>query len=302
LQSCYKNLLEEVQNILMEKRMVFENLKHAVFNCCLENINDDSKKEWFQKRLESLSDPSLFYLSFGLVNRKLENKPVVVSSDLETLLKSINPSFLSSSWSLIEFCRLALLLQLNPKNNKEKITTLLASSDMKEQIVIYKAFQYIENAEDFLLNVIDGIRTNIIDVFDAIALENAFPFTYFSEDAWNHMVLKAIFMERPIYRIYGIDERRNAKLAGILHDFVQERWAAGRTVTPELWRMIEGFDNAVIFEDLKKVISGDDNVSRMAAIKVLEVSEKPEIKAWLSSQNHASPNKSWDEIGRLSTI
>jgi hypothetical protein len=272
--------------------------KEKVFQCCLDNIIDEANKKWFEEKAKSLESSSNFFIAFGLVNRKLKSEPISIQSELYQKLKSINPAFSADSWTLIEFCRLAFLLQLDPKSNKEKIIKLLASADMKEQVVIYKAFQYLENAEEFLLNVIDGIRTNMIDVFDAIALENTFPITYFSEDAWNHMVLKAIFMERPIYRIYGIDERRNTKLAGILHDFVQERWAAGRTVTPELWRMMVGFINDDIFEDLKKVIVSKSEIDKIAALKVLQGSENKEIKDWLENQAFQSTNMSWDDIGK----
>jgi hypothetical protein len=272
--------------------------KEKVFQCCLDNIIDEANKKWFEEKAKSLESSSNFFIAFGLVNRKLKSEPISIQSELYQKLKSINPAFSADSWTLIEFCRLAFLLQLDPKSNKEKIIKLLASADMKEQVVIYKAFQYLENAEEFLLNVIDGIRTNMIDVFDAIALENTFPITYFSEDAWNHMVLKAIFMERPIYRIYGIDERRNTKLAGILHDFVQERWAAGRTVTPELWRMMVGFINDDIFEDLKKVIVSKSEIDKIAALKVLQGIENKEIKDWLENQAFQSTNMSWDDIGK----
>ncbi len=274
------------------------NFKEKVFQCCLNNIEDEANKKWFEEKAKSLGSSSSFFIAFGLVNRKLENKSISIPNALELQLKSINPAFLAKPWSLVDFCRLAFLLQLDPKSNKEKIIKLLASADMKEQVVIYKSFQYLENAKDFLLDVIDGIRTNMIDVFDAIALENTFPITYFSEDAWNHMVLKAIFMERPIYRIFGIDERRNTKLAGILHDFVQERWAAGRTVTPELWRMMVGFINDDIFEDLKKVIVSKSEIDKIAALKVLQGSENKEIKDWLENQAFQSTNMSWDDIGK----
>ena len=274
------------------------NLKEEVFQCCLNNIVDETNRKWFGDKAKSLESSSNFFIAFGLINRKLDNGPISIQSELYKKLKSINPAFSADSWTLIEFCRLAFLLQLNPIRSKEKIIKLLASADMKEQVVIYKAFQYLENAEEFLLNIIDGIRTNMIDVFDAIALENAFAFTYFREDAWNHMVLKAIFMERPIYRIYGVDERRNAKLAGILYDFVQERWAAGRTVTAELWRMMLGFVDDNVFEDLKKVIAGNSEIEKNAAIMVLQQSENKEIKDWLKKQAFQSTNMSWDDIGK----
>ena len=55
------------------------------------------------------------------------------------------------------------------------------------------------------------------------------------------MILKAIFIERPLYKIYGLDKRMNKPLAEMLVAYVNERWAAGRDVTPELWRLVVPF-------------------------------------------------------------
>jgi hypothetical protein len=270
------------------------NLKLEVYQCCLNNLKSESAVSWFTEKVKGLSSTSPFYLAFGMLKRKVEDGPISISEGLNAELKRINPAFSYTKWTLVEFCRLAFLVHLDSLDNKAKICTLLASSDMKEQVVIYKSLQYLSNAEDFKLEIIDGIRTNMIDVFDAIALENSYAFKHFSEDAWNHMVLKAIFMERPIYRIYGIDDKKNTKLAGILQDFVHERWAAGRVVTQELWIMISVFENDSIFEDLKKVIKNDSEIGKTAAIKVLQESS---YVSWLSDEGIKETTLSWNEIG-----
>ncbi|MFT5885562.1 MAG: hypothetical protein ACI9IP_002022 [Arcticibacterium sp.] len=272
-------------------------LRESVLQCCLDNIKDDSKREWFQKRFETLNDQHSFFLSFGMVNRKFEESQITMTSALQNQLKSINSAFSIDSWTLVEFCRLAFLLFLETENRKDKIIKLLSSADRKEQVLLYKSFQFLANAAEFQLSVIDGIRTNMIDVFDAIALEDVYPFKYFGEDSWNHMVLKAIFMERPLYKILGLDERSNSKLAGILQDFAHERWAAGRAVTPELWRLMSGFLNDSIIKDLHKVIETDSEIAKLAAIKVLEENNNPETDNWLRTQGVSSQNVTWDEIG-----
>lgn len=52
------------------------------------------------------------------------------------------------------------------------------------------------------------------------------------------MVLKALFIDTTLHPIVGPDERANSKLATLLCDYAHERWAAGRAVTPELWRCV----------------------------------------------------------------
>ena len=78
-------------------------------------------------------------------------------------------------------------------------------------------------------------------VFEAVAHANPYPAEQFSETQWNQMVLKALFVGSTLAPIQGLDERRNADLAGMLIDYAHERWAAGRPVSPELWRCVGPF-------------------------------------------------------------
>ncbi len=40
--------------------------------------------------------------------------------------------------------------------------------------------------------------------------------------AWNQLVLKAFFTEKPIQQIIGLDERANEKLASTAYDFAKK--------------------------------------------------------------------------------
>ena len=61
---------------------------------------------------------------------------------------------------------------------------------------------------------------------------------FFSEDAWNQMVVKAFFIGSRLWPIQQYDERGNPRLARMLVDLAQERWAAGRPVSGEVWRCV----------------------------------------------------------------
>ena len=255
---------------------------------CMNQISNADHARWFEEKLQTI-DPSSFFLTFGLIGRRIDRNPIQVDPTL------FSPS---NVWRLDELCRFCLLLSLSPDQNVGPISQLLTSSDIREQVVIYKSLNYLPNADQFVALAIDGIRTNMTDVFDAIALDNSYPKKHFPEDAWNQMVLKAIFMERPIHRIIGLDERKNQKLAAILHDFVHERWSANRAVTPELWRLMPGFLNAEIFDDLRTEIGSGTALAKSAAIKALNESDYAPAKSYLTDANLSVTTLSWDQIGQ----
>lgn len=269
-----------------------------LLSLCLQLLGDKNLEDWLTSKHDQIDSARTFFLNFGLIARKIPRVPVVLSSEQMQFFISANPGFQEQVWTKDDLCRLSLLTSIDPAVNKEYISTLLSAADMREQVVIYRSLPFFVNPEDFIALAIDGIRTNMVDVFDSIALDNNFPFLHFPENAWNQMVLKAIFMERPIYRIYGLDKRRNMELAEILHDFVHERWAAKRKVTPELWRLIVGFINPEIFEDLKKVVYDGNSLEREAALKALEETVYQPAQQWLVEENLPGSTMSWEEIGK----
>ena len=96
------------------------------------------------------------------------------------------------------------------------------------------------------------------------------------------MVLKAVFVSSPLHLIWGLDRRANPELARMLADYAHERWAAKRSVTPELWRPVGRFADSAIITDLEKVLANGDIDEQQAAALACAQSPLPQAEALLS--------------------
>jgi hypothetical protein len=61
----------------------------------------------------------------------------------------------------------------------------------------------------------------------------------------------------------------NAPLMRMLCDYAHERWAAGRTVSPELWRCVGPVADDAAVEDLAKVLREGNEAERQGAALAL---------------------------------
>ena len=134
----------------------------------------------------------------------------------------------------------------------------------------------------------EGLRSNIRAVFEAIAHENPYPREHFDEHRWNHMVLKALFVGSRLAPIDGLDARANPELARILHEYAHERWAAGRPVTPELWRCVGRFATGeMALADLARAL-GEGGAAARAAALALAASPAPGARGLLAGRAEAA--------------
>ena len=133
------------------------------------------------------------------------------------------------------------LLQLPADNETtyvNTITQLFKAGELNELVALYSALPVLAFPEAWRFQATEGIRNNIADVQSAIMLHNPYPADYFDEAAWNQLVLKAIFTDKDVTQITGLDERKNARLAQTLADFAAERRAAGRTLPPNIEQLL----------------------------------------------------------------
>ncbi|MGQ3029223.1 MAG: EboA domain-containing protein, partial [Ferrovibrionaceae bacterium] len=118
-------------------------------------------------------------------------------------------------------------------------------ADTAELVALFRGLPLYPDPERLEDEAGEGLRSNMRPVFEAVAHHSPYPREVFGEHRWNHMVLKALFVDSPLAPIQGLDERANPELAMMLRDYARERRAAGRPISPELWRCLIPFAQAV---------------------------------------------------------
>ena len=224
---------------------------------------------WLQQqkaRLEEAGSILQFNLTFTAISRQT-GKQVISLSPEDAALLAANNIFIQG-YTLDRLARVWWLLQFPADDREVYIKTiegLFDAADMNELAALYGALPLLAWPGAWTARTAEGIRSNIGTVQDAIMLENAYPAVYLQEAAWNQLVMKAIFTEKPIHRIIGLDRRANPQLAAVLSDYAHERWAAGRTVNPQLWRLIGPFIDQTYFADIERVWNSENNIEHEAA-------------------------------------
>ena len=238
-------------------------------------------------RLLTSEDARPLYLAFGQAARQMSKHPLPVTEEDVRKADALRRGFNPQHWTVLEATR-AVLVLTPPHSSAETypktLETLFTAADVNELEALYASLPLLPHPESFRARCAEGIRTNMRTVFDAIVLNNPYPADYLDEDAWNQMVLKAVFTERPLNRIYGFDGRRNARLARMLSDYAHERWAAGRAVTPELWRAVGPFLDAALVNDIPRLYGQADYRQHEAAALACSESELPAAKALLDTR------------------
>ncbi|MBI3509181.1 MAG: EboA domain-containing protein [Bacteroidetes bacterium] len=170
--------------------------------------------------------------------------------------------------SIDKAVRTLILLQIPNENETEYVHTiedLFSTADAGEQVVIYSALPLFYFPEKFIPRCMEGVRSNMGEVFEAVANENPFPSNYLPEDAFNQMVLKSLFVGKPLYKIQNLHKRPNKKLAHMASDYAHERWAAGRELNPETWQLVGDFLEMKDMTDMYRLSRSENYFERMAA-------------------------------------
>lgn len=261
------------------------------------------KKECAAQRSEFVQRS--FYYAFSGVSRRFDKKGGLEIQDGDPdSLSAEFAGFTVEGWDQFRLGRVILLLVLAEQDEEvflETIGKLLGTADLREQAAIYSSFPLLPAGEKLVELATDGLRTNIVDVFDSIALGNPYPSKYFSDEAWNQMVLKALFISRPVYKIIGIDKRANANLAKSMSDLAHERWAAGRWVSPELWRSCQGELSDQIVEDMKRLVESEEPGQREAVALLVAGNDDrlKEVRDHIPAliEQVSKEELTWDSVG-----
>lgn len=189
-------------------------------------------------------------------------------------------------WRLDHVLRNFLLLQM-PHADATTWRTLLdrmfQAADLSEAEALYLALPLLPHPEAHIQRAAEGLRSNVKSHFEAVAHYSPLPAAHFDQQAWNQMVLKALFIESPLDPIIGLDDRCNPLLTRMLCDYAHERWAASRAISPELWRCVARCPDAAAIADLKRVLEQGNEREQVAAALSIKHGAVPEALALLDT-------------------
>ena len=206
--------------------------------------------------------------AFVMMPRKTGKKVAEISADDETQVQKIYAGLQLKGWTVDRLARVWLLLQWPPVNEQNYlaiIENLFLSAEMGELVALYSSLPLLAYPDLWKKRCAEGIRSNIGQVLESVICNNPYPSRHLEEPAWNQLVLKAIFTEKPILEIHGLRERRNPALAKSLSDYAHERWAAHREVNPLLWICVAPFIDSGNFSDIQRIFASTNGSEREAA-------------------------------------
>lgn len=247
--------------------------------------------QWLRECAASLAldgtDRELFRW-VSVISRKLGKAPLALDLAELAVAQQVRPGWDPSAWTIDQAARVRLLLAAAGDGDTfvRRLDQLCATADVDELVAFHLGLPVYPHAPRHRQRAAEGLRSNMKVVFEAVAHRNPYPAEQLAEDAWNQMVLKTLFVGSTLDPIVGLDQRANATLARMLSDYAHERWAAGRSISPELWRCVGPFASGQLLADLERVLETGSPAERAAAVLALRSAEAPQARGLL--ERHAA--------------
>ncbi len=235
----------------------------------LDNSVASEAKIWLDGRIESIGQNKLakdLYLTYSLITSRFNNQ-IMVSSDTPSALHQYLATHKATMQEVARVYLLVRVLQLDNDFFAPKVANIIEVADKGELVTFLRFLILLPNAENYKTTAVDALRTNISNVFGAIAYNNPYPALYFDDAQWNQMYLKTVFIGGDLTAILEIDKRANKDLARIISDYAHERWAASREIDPAFWRPVAQFLDEKLLKDMERLLkSGNLAENRAGAL------------------------------------
>ena len=223
---------------------------------------------WLENTISSsMENGRLLQIAFVAVPKYIKKAILVLDPEMKNQFdKTVH--FIPEDWTLDKLARVYIILHFNSENEEKYVNdlnTLFETAEINELAALHSALPLLHFPKKWLPHAKEAVRSNMGLVFDAIAFNNPYPSMHFDEQAWNQMVLKTIFGGKNIENIYDLKERSNKELANMISDFAHERWAAGRTISPEVWQLVAPFIDGHLINDMEKLFQSENEKERLAA-------------------------------------
>jgi hypothetical protein len=184
-----------------------------------------------------------YFAGVGRRTRELEFKPSAAERGELEELGIIAPE----AFSLGTLTRVALLAlgcaALDPHDHVSLVKEAFAKGDNGERVAVLRSLSLLPDPRRFIDIALEACRTNVQDVFAAIACDNPYAEHYFPDTSFNQLVIKALFTDVPLARLRGLKLRKNPELYRMARDYESERRAASRTVSSDLDFVAHALEN-----------------------------------------------------------
>jgi hypothetical protein len=179
-------------------------------------------------------------VAIGLAPRRLGKAGLSLGADDLARAAALRTGFDPGDWSVDQLARIALMVASyrDQASFAERFDRFCATAEINELIALCRGLPIYPAAALIEPRAREAIRSGIKPVFEAVAHRNPYPSEVFAEDDFNQMVVKAVFIDSSLWPIQGLDRRGNPRLARMLVALAQERRAAGRPISREIWRCI----------------------------------------------------------------
>jgi hypothetical protein len=245
------------------------------------------------------------FLGFSGALRRTGKAALRLRPEDLALADRLRPAWNPAGWTTDQAARIALVLAWPSSDAAAYVATLdklFETADLGELVALYQALPVLPHQRAHVRRCAEGVRTNMTDVFKAVAHGNPYPSEHLDEAAWNQMVLKALFVGVTLHPVHGLDARANPRLARMLLDYARERWAARRDVSPELWRCVGPCADAAALAAMERVLREGGAGDRRAVALALRASEDEAARALLARHRvELPPGCDWAHLEPVRT-
>jgi hypothetical protein len=134
--------------------------------------------------------------------------------------------------------------------------------------------------------VLDALRTNQGEIFEAAILDNPYASRHLPQLEWRKAALKALFLGWSIRRVARLEQRADAELAQSLVDLAAEREAASRVVSPDTWPLAAKFPPPGLTNKVVGYLEHSNREHRLAAAQALRllVTSDPRVASFMQDR------------------
>ena len=209
----------------------------------ISRASDERGIAWFRGAVDEVSRASsdrALGVAIGLAPRRIGKTGLALGADDLARAAALRNGLDPGGWRVDQLARIALMVASyrDDASFAERLDRFCQTAEINELIALCLGFAIYPATAPIEPRAREAIRSGMKPVFEAVAHRNPYPCEVFAEGDWNQMVVKAVFIESPLWPIQGLDRRGNPRLARMLVALATERRAAGRPISGEVWRCI----------------------------------------------------------------